>query len=328
MHLSSREYRRLLDILDVLYSQSDQSAIFKTAREKLNDFLDVSNAVFIGSDAETGKFLFGDHDIFGNSESAMLSCLAHYAARNPFFLTGRFLGYLNDSAGDTGPLPGNALFDEASAFEYLAGIGEFHLLGAALGKQGELAGIFAIHRREAAGDISEREKEIFNILLPHMARALRNLEKLQGEQGNDPVGFIAVGEDGSSYFMNEYAKSILGGMTVASLAGPGEGASSALFRSKNDVFRVRTVPADGNKKFIFLERCPANRKIQSALEKFGLGRRERDVASLAVQGFSNREISRELFLSEQTVKDYLYQVYGKLGVRRRSELAAIVFELD
>jgi DNA-binding CsgD family transcriptional regulator len=51
--------------------------------------------------------------------------------------------------------------------------------------------------------------------------------------------------------------------------------------------------------------------------------REREVANLASQGLSNREIAERLVLSVRTVDNHLYNLYAKLGVRNRSELAAI-----
>jgi DNA-binding CsgD family transcriptional regulator len=46
------------------------------------------------------------------------------------------------------------------------------------------------------------------------------------------------------------------------------------------------------------------------------------VAELAAAGRTNREIAQTMFLSVHTVEDNLRRVYGKLGVRSRTELAA------
>jgi two-component system, NarL family, nitrate/nitrite response regulator NarL len=55
-----------------------------------------------------------------------------------------------------------------------------------------------------------------------------------------------------------------------------------------------------------------------------LTRRERDVVGLAADGVKNREIARELGLSEHTVKNYLFSIFGKLGVSSRLELMLAV----
>lgn len=49
---------------------------------------------------------------------------------------------------------------------------------------------------------------------------------------------------------------------------------------------------------------------------------ERRVASLAVLGYTNREIALRLYITASTVEQHLTQVYRKLGVRRRKDLPA------
>jgi DNA-binding CsgD family transcriptional regulator len=49
---------------------------------------------------------------------------------------------------------------------------------------------------------------------------------------------------------------------------------------------------------------------------------EKRVAELAAAGRTNREIAQAMFLSVHTVEDNLRRVYGKLGIRSRTELAA------
>jgi DNA-binding CsgD family transcriptional regulator len=53
-----------------------------------------------------------------------------------------------------------------------------------------------------------------------------------------------------------------------------------------------------------------------------LSDREREVALLAAQNLTSREIAARLFVSVRTVDNHLQQVYVKLGVKRRTELAA------
>jgi DNA-binding NarL/FixJ family response regulator len=49
---------------------------------------------------------------------------------------------------------------------------------------------------------------------------------------------------------------------------------------------------------------------------------ERLVARLVAQGGTNREVAAELVISAKTVEHHLGRVYGKLGLRSRTELAA------
>ena len=56
-------------------------------------------------------------------------------------------------------------------------------------------------------------------------------------------------------------------------------------------------------------------------EKPLLSDREKEVVQLVSQGFRNREIGEKLFISEQTVKNHLHNIFDKLGVSDRLELA-------
>jgi len=51
----------------------------------------------------------------------------------------------------------------------------------------------------------------------------------------------------------------------------------------------------------------------------GLTHRERELLRLLARGWDNARISRELDLGEQTVRNYLSRLYGKLGVKTRAE---------
>ena len=51
--------------------------------------------------------------------------------------------------------------------------------------------------------------------------------------------------------------------------------------------------------------------------------RERDILKTLARGFSNREIARELFLTETTVKGYVSTVLSKLGVADRTQAALL-----
>ena len=52
-----------------------------------------------------------------------------------------------------------------------------------------------------------------------------------------------------------------------------------------------------------------------------LSRRERQLVGLIALGFRNREIADKLFISEQTVKNHLHNVFEKTGIKDRLELA-------
>jgi two-component system, NarL family, nitrate/nitrite response regulator NarL len=56
-------------------------------------------------------------------------------------------------------------------------------------------------------------------------------------------------------------------------------------------------------------------------EKPRLSNREREIVAFVAQGFKNKEIAEKMFISEQTVKNHLHNIFDKLGVSDRLELA-------
>jgi DNA-binding NarL/FixJ family response regulator len=59
-----------------------------------------------------------------------------------------------------------------------------------------------------------------------------------------------------------------------------------------------------------------------------LSHRERQVLDGLVEGGTNAEIARSLFLSESTVKSHLATAFSKLGVRNRRDAAAVLLRAD
>jgi len=51
-----------------------------------------------------------------------------------------------------------------------------------------------------------------------------------------------------------------------------------------------------------------------------LSDRENEIAQLVAQGCRNKEVAVKLSISEQTVKNHLYKIFGKLRVFNRREL--------
>lgn len=65
---------------------------------------------------------------------------------------------------------------------------------------------------------------------------------------------------------------------------------------------------------------------QPSTTGFGLTTREVEIISAIREGNSNREIASKLAISEETVKRHLSNIYGKLGVSSRLELAVLATE--
>ena len=56
-------------------------------------------------------------------------------------------------------------------------------------------------------------------------------------------------------------------------------------------------------------------------ERSPLSQREREIVALVAQGYKNKEMAEKMFISEQMVKNHLHNIFDKLGVSDRLELA-------
>ena len=62
------------------------------------------------------------------------------------------------------------------------------------------------------------------------------------------------------------------------------------------------------------------KRTNGKIERAHLSEREKEVARLARSGLRNKEIARELEISDTTVKLHLHHIYEKLGIATRRQL--------
>ena len=62
-------------------------------------------------------------------------------------------------------------------------------------------------------------------------------------------------------------------------------------------------------------------------ELAALTAREREILTFIAEGLTNRQIGEQMFLAEKTVKNYISNMFAKLGMSRRTEAAAYATRL-
>lgn len=76
---------------------------------------------------------------------------------------------------------------------------------------------------------------------------------------------------------------------------------------------------------IVLDKIKANlsdhNKTESKIDKSLFTEREQDIMALIAKGYSNKSISKELFISEGTVANYITSILGKTGLEHRTQIA-------
>jgi len=66
----------------------------------------------------------------------------------------------------------------------------------------------------------------------------------------------------------------------------------------------------------------SRRRVPEARDQ--LTPQELQIAQLAAEGLSNREIGQRLYLSHRTISTHLYRIFPKLGITSRAELGAVL----
>ncbi|SDZ14392.1 DNA-binding response regulator, NarL/FixJ family, contains REC and HTH domains [Bacillus sp. 166amftsu] len=64
-----------------------------------------------------------------------------------------------------------------------------------------------------------------------------------------------------------------------------------------------------------------NKEEASKIDKTLFTERELSIIALIAKGFSNKEISKRLFISEGTIANYITSILGKTGLEHRTQIA-------
>lgn len=61
--------------------------------------------------------------------------------------------------------------------------------------------------------------------------------------------------------------------------------------------------------------------VKGEMKRYDLTGKEKAILNLLAKGLKNKEISKELFISEKTVRNYLTRIFEKINVNNRTEAA-------
>ncbi len=76
------------------------------------------------------------------------------------------------------------------------------------------------------------------------------------------------------------------------------------------------------------EETSGSEDMQVFLDRYGISKREGEIVQLILAGKSNRDIEETLYISLETVKKHIYNIYKKTGVKSRVQLSNLVARRD
>jgi DNA-binding CsgD family transcriptional regulator len=88
--------------------------------------------------------------------------------------------------------------------------------------------------------------------------------------------------------------------------------------------RLRATGAEGQMAVIF-EEARTSEIAPLIVDAYGLTKREGEITQLVLRGLSTAEVSEELRITPNTVRDHFKAIFDKVGVRSRRELVGQVF---
>lgn len=210
-------------------------------------------------------------------------------------------------------------------------------------------GVMALHRDKDAEPFSAAERDLVAGLTRPLAGALRSrvlrsnslAEGLPGGPGmllfdpnsqllscnEDARGWLATLPDElydespmpvPVYSVLSHAKAIADGYEVGR-------ARLRLMTRTGRWLLMHASALNGGLTAVVIEAAQANEIAPIIVEAYELSPREQQITQLVARGASTTQMAQELMLSTHTVRDYVKQVFEKVGVTSRGELVAKLF---
>ena len=220
-------------------------------------------------------------------------------------------------------------------------------------------GFVCLHRERSSPNFTPTEATFLARLTPHLAEGLRTA-LLIGDAGAtslqpDGPGLLLLGDDLSLAAMTPAAEGWLAEVAESDWPGalelPGavytvaarlqalEHAGSHASPDMTTRIRLRTASGrwlvlhasrlrasgSGGQIAVILEEARPVEIAPLIVDAYGLTKREGEITKLVLRGLSTAEVSGELHITNNTVRDHFKAIFDKVGVRSRRELVAQVF---
>lgn len=219
-------------------------------------------------------------------------------------------------------------------------------------------GFMCLHRERSRPNFTPAEAAFLAKLTPHLAEGLRTALLIGDAQGTssapDGPGLLLLGDDLSLAAITPAAEGWLAEVAesdwpsslevpdavyavaarLLALERSGETPPGLMPRIRLrtasgrwlvlHASRLRAADTEGQIAVIFEEARPAE-IAPLIVDAYGLTKREGEITRLVLRGLSTAEVSEELHITPNTVRDHFKAIFDKVGVRSRRELVGQVF---
>lgn len=327
--LSSQDYQHLLEAIEIAHTIPERFVMLKSVFEKIEHWIGMRSAAFFPLDRNTHQFMEDGFLGYNASPETLHLFQTRFASLHPIAVQQLHIINLNEPLRLTDCLSAARLPDTEYGCDFQRRVNVLYELCMTLACQGDVLACMGLHRSRREKDFSAREIAFMRYLVPHLARALHNITLTETLLSGLDVGLVILGKSGKVLLINEAAKRALHGRPATAIPDPGASPDPAFFSTATGTYRILSRPIlRGDRKVLFLDPMPSREHLRTKLACFDLTARQEEIALYVMQGYANREIAERLFITEQTVKDHLRDIFEKMAIRHRSELAPRVLGLD
>lgn len=212
----------------------------------------------------------------------------------------------------------------------------YHIACMQVFQEGKVVGEISLHRKPGAADFNDHDMLILEMLHTHINRVFSYFVPYYAQFAStsldidDPYCKMPV-------FWFDYNYNLVGANPCGQMFLSRNSLSREdicrylqdLCRSNDDEHPGRLegnlhTPSSST-KFIALVAPEPPLHNHKNIQSLGLSRRETDILLLTAKGKTNKEIARELLISENTVKTYIKRLFSKCNVSNRTELVRILY---
>jgi DNA-binding CsgD family transcriptional regulator len=344
--LSAPHVNEFAAVKDLCYSELDSATLRERVGDRMARHLGASSYCFGANDPATALPV---HSVSVGLEPSVMHAFFGLVLATPLADFGRWVGRPRRAAVL------DELVDDVECDPYMTEVlrpsGLRHEVQVACVSGGWSWGHACIRRRAGDGAFAGHEVRFLDALAPHLAAGLRaaaSRATLAATPGSQ-TGIVVLGPDGTVEMANGVAERLfrqpvsgtrhcfLTGVNIvaarlertlqAGTAGPVP-ELTLTDETSLETYRLRAervLGTDGLPRGLVVIEPAASHGASPQLQtlaELGLTPRESQVALAIVRGCTTAEIAAELVVSPHTVQDHVRNVYDKLDVRSRQQLAA------
>ena len=328
----------MIRLLSTLEKACDRKTFFDLLANGFEDLLNITSALFLPYDQTQECWCTEGALVTGLSSETLFDYLTRNHLMDPFITSG-WVTQNNSCVAVYEEVVGDEEFSRSEFFlEFLSRIPLRYSLCIKVMAQEKLLGILELYRKQEIGNFGEREREIADVLSVPVASLLHRQHFLSQPESSieSGIGFLVLVETGEVLWSNQRGRQVLEDISLKNLQAFILGQHPRIIRSGGLSFRIRNTPMK-TESTMFLknvltglterevwilsfEPVIKGMKGKPLLDCCGLTSKQKEIVLRVIDGHSNREIAMDLGIKEQTVKDHLYDIFTKFGIRSRNEL--------